>query len=238
MGEKIMKNNDNNKLLMLFGGLAYLGVIATGVYAEGIVRGSLVVSNDALLTMKNISENMGQMRWAAINDIFILVFDLIAALCLYSILKPVNPDLSRLTVMFRIIAIGVLGVAAIFGYVPALLVTGADYLKVFSADQVAALGLLSLKAHNLSYHISLILFAINNVLLGVLIFKSPHFPKLIAATTVLFGICYFANSYSWFVAPDFQNKISGIALKTALLCELALSLWMVYKGVIKEKATK
>ncbi len=229
---------ENTKLLMLFGGLAYIGVIATGVYAEGIVRGSLIVSKDALLTMKNIADNMGLMQWAAVNDIFIMVFDLIAALCLFSVLKSVNRDLSLLTLLFRVIAIGVLGVAAIFAYVPVFLVSGSEYLKTFDAGQLAALGRLSMNTHNLSYHVSLILFAVNNVLLGILMFKSAHFPKIIAATTVLFGICYFSNSFSFFVAPNFQDKISDLALKTAFFCELALSLWMVYKGVKFGKSAK
>ncbi|MBN8649253.1 MAG: DUF4386 domain-containing protein, partial [Caulobacterales bacterium] len=156
-----INKNENYKSLLLFGGLAYLGVIITGVYAEGVVRTSLVEPNDALLTMKNIAQNIGLMRIAAVNDIFILVFDLIAALCLFAILKPVNLNLSLLTFAFRIIAIGVLSIAAIFAYVPVLLLNKAQYLNVFDANQLAALGLLSIKIHNLSYHVSLILFAIN-----------------------------------------------------------------------------
>lgn len=233
-----INKNENFKSLLLIGGLAYLGVIATGVYAEGIVRGSLVEPNDALLTMKNIAQNIGLMRLAAVNDIFILVFDLIAALCLFAILKPVNQNLSLLTFAFRIIAIGVLSIAAIFAYVPVLLLNNAQYLNVFDANQLAALGLLSIKIHNLSYHVSLILFAINNVMLGVLMFRSAHFAKLIAATTILFGISYFTNSFSWFVAPEFQSQISGIALKTSFFCELALSLWMIYKGIKFGKVSK
>lgn len=231
-----INKNENTKLLMLFGGLAYIGVIATGVYAEGVVRGSLIDSKDAILTMKNIAQNMGLMRIAAVNDILILVFDLIAALCLYSVLKSVNRDLSLLTLLFRVIAIGVLSIAAIFAYVPMLLLNGGTYLNVFDANQLAALGLLSIKIHNLSYHVSLILFAINNVMLGILMFKSEHFAKFIAAATIVFGISYFTNSFGWFVAPDFQAKISGIALKTSFFCELALSLWMVYKGFQLKKS--
>lgn len=231
-----INKNENYKSLLLFGGLAYLGVIITGVYAEGVVRTSLVEPNDALLTMKNIAQNIGLMRIAAVNDIFILVFDLIAALCLFAILKPVNLNLSLLTFAFRIIAIGVLSIAAIFAYVPVLLLNKAQYLNVFDANQLAALGLLSIKIHNLSYHVSLILFAINNVMLGVLMFKSEHFAKFIAAATIVFGLSYFTNSFGWFVAPDFQAKISGIALKTSFFCELALSLWMIYKGFQLKKS--
>ena len=40
-------------------GLAYLGIIATGVFAEFAVRGTLVVDDDAAATAENIDASPG-----------------------------------------------------------------------------------------------------------------------------------------------------------------------------------
>ncbi|WP_240007991.1 DUF4386 domain-containing protein [Pseudaquidulcibacter saccharophilus] len=219
------------KNLSLFGGLAYLGVIITGVFSEGVVRGGLTDGQNAEITVKNIAENMTLWRWAAVSDIMTVTFDIIAAVCIYFLLKPVNKQVSLLAALIRIVAVTILAIGAVFHFLPVLLTNGQNYLQTFDTSQLATLALLSLKTHNLIYHISLILFAFNNVIIGVLMFKSEYFHKIIAFAAILFGVSYFANSFSWFVYPGFQSLIGGTALKISFFAELALSLWMIYKGI-------
>lgn len=219
--------------LLFFGGLSYLGVIITGVFSEGFVRGGLTVTNDAAQTAQNIADNIGLWNIAALSDIFTIGFDLVVALCLYFLLKPTNPILSLLVAFLRIVSLAVLAVGVLSHYLPVLLSGGGEYLNAFNKEQLDGMGYLSLKVHNLTYHVCLILCCFYNVLLGYIMFKSGLFPKLIGILIFICGVCQFANSGTYFAPKTIQDLVGDWPLKVALIAELALTLWMIYKGVMR-----
>lgn len=223
-------NSKTDKNLMLFGGLAYLGVIITGIFSEAFVRGGMMVSRDPGATAQNIADNMGLWGIAAGSDAFTIGFDIIVLLCLYFLLKPTSPTLSLLVAFLRIISLGVLAIGMISHFLPVLLQDSKGNLAAFSREQLNALGYLSLQVHNVTYHICLIFCGFYNLLMGFLMYRSILFPKLIGVGIFICGICQFTNSFSFFVFPQFQDMIGDWALKPALLAELALSFWLIYKS--------
>lgn len=231
-----MTNTNQARNFSLYGGLAYLGVIITGIFSEAYVRGGLTVSNNAAQTAQNIADNIGLWRMAAGADVFTIGFDIVVALCLYFLLKPTNPALSLLVAFLRIVSLGVLAIGVLSHFLPVLIVKGSGFLNVFSTEQLNALGYLSLQLHNVTYHVCLILCGFYNLIMGYLISKSSFFPKIIGIGIVICGICQFANSFTFFVAPQIQDLIGDYALMPALLAELALSFWLIYKGMTKAKS--
>jgi|APTNR8051073442_1049403.scaffolds.fasta_scaffold03675_8 hypothetical protein len=231
----LQRNYKTDKNLLLFGGLSYLGVIVTGIFSEGYVRGRLTVSGDALGTAQNIAENMALYRIAAGSDAFTIGFDIVVTLCLYFLLKPTGPALTLLFAFLRIISLGVLAIGMLSHYIPVLIQENSGYLNVFSKAQLDALGYLSLSVHNVTYHVCLILCGFYNLVLGYLMIKSNLFPKLIGYGIVICGICQFTNSFTFFVAPEIQDLIGDWALMPALLAELALSIWMIYRSLVPTK---
>lgn len=226
-----MTNQSQTRNLSLYGGLAYLGVIITGIFSEAYVRGGLAVTNNPAQTAQNIADNIGLWRWAAGSDVFTIGFDIVVALCLYYLLKPTNPALSLLVAFLRIVSLAVLAIGVLSHFLPALLLDGGENLNVFSTEQLNSMGYLSLRLHNVTYHVCLILCGFYNLLMGYLLYKSDFFPKLIGIAIVICGVCQFANSFTFFVAPQIQDLIGDYALMPALLAELALTFWLIYRGI-------
>ncbi|MCD4844290.1 MAG: DUF4386 domain-containing protein [Methanosarcinales archaeon] len=66
-----------------------------------------------------------------------------------------------------------------------LLLSGADYLIVFGANQLNALVMLFLNLHKYGYFIAQIFFGLWLLPLGYLIFKSGYFPKILGILVMI-----------------------------------------------------
>jgi hypothetical protein len=156
------------------------------------------------------------------------VCDLPVMVLLYFLLRPVSKKLALLNLSFNLIQTAVL-VANKLNLLAALFFLGdADYLKSFTPDQLHTLSYLSIKLHDFGFGIGLIFFGFVCLIEGYLIYKSGYFPKIFGILMAIAGICYLTNTFALILAP----QLSSIALLLpCLLAELALSLWLIFKGV-------
>jgi hypothetical protein len=77
-------------------GLAYLIIIAAGIYAEFFVRSSLVVPGDATTTASNIASSELLFRSGLASEFIMLACDVLIAVMLYVVFEPVSRTLSLL----------------------------------------------------------------------------------------------------------------------------------------------
>ena len=108
------------------------------------MRDQLIVRGDAAKTAQNIIGAERLFRLSIAGDLitYILVIALIWAL--YILLRPVNKNLALLGVLFRLAENAILCVATINSLVVLRLLSGADYLKTFSVNQLNSLATLAL----------------------------------------------------------------------------------------------
>ncbi|WP_163410793.1 DUF4386 domain-containing protein [Flavobacterium ajazii] len=209
-------------------GLLYLLIIIAGAFAETFVRNKLVVYGDATATANNIIHSDFLWKIGITADLIMQVCDLPVMVILYFLLRPVNKKLALLNLSFNLIQTAVL-VANKLNLLAALFFLGdADYLKSFSPDQLHALSYLSIKLHDFGFGVGLIFFGFVCLIEGYLIYKSGYFPKVFGVLMSIAGFCYLTNSFALILFP----KLSSIALlMPCLVAELALSLWLIFKGV-------
>ena len=209
-------------------GLFYLLIIIAGAFAEALVRNKLVVYGDTAATANNIIHSEFLWKIGITADLIMQVCDLPVMILLYYLLRPVSKKLALLNLSFNLIQTAVL-VANKLNLLATLFFLGdADYLKSFSPDQLHTLSYLSIKLHDFGFGIGLIFFGFVCLIEGYLIFKSGYFPKVFGILMAIAGVCYLTNSFALILAPQF----SSIALLLpCLLAELALSLWLIFKGV-------
>jgi len=129
----------------------YLIIIACGLFAEAFVRDKLTVPADASATAENILAHESLFRIGIAADLTTFLLAVALTMILYVLLKPVNKDLALLMVFFNLVQDAIGGINALNIYRPLQLLGGADYLKVFSSDQLRAMALLSLKAHGVGF---------------------------------------------------------------------------------------
>jgi hypothetical protein len=210
-------------------GILYLVVIVTALFAEGFVRSSMIVGNDAATTAANILKSEELYRLGGVADLVNLSCDVGVAVLLYGLLRPYGMTMALAVAAFRIVSDACLGVATFFHFAPLYFLNGAPYLRVFAPSQLQGLAMESLKLHNLGYDISLVFFGVQAVLLGILISRSRVVPRPIGWLFVATGLCYLANSFCHLALPSLNVPIA--LLLVGFVSENALAWWLLIKGV-------
>jgi len=205
----------------------YLLTIAARMFVEIFVRNRLVVSDDAAATATNIMANQSLYRLGFVGDIVAFASYMVLTALLYGLFKPVNKALSSVAVLFSLAACSVQAVSSLFHLAPLVLLGGAPYLRVFSAEQLQALALVSLRLRAVAYHnIGLVFFGLYCLAVGILIFRSNFLPRAIAVLMVLAGL-----SYVFFLSPALVASMQPYILIFPGVGQIAFTLWLLVRGV-------
>ena len=209
-------------------GLFYLLIIIAGAFAEALVRNKLVVYGDATTTANNIIHSEFLWKIGITADLIMQVCDLPVMVLLYFLLRPVSKKLALLNLSFNLIQTAVLVINKLNLLAALFFLGDADYLKSFSPDQLHTLSYLAIKLHGFGFGIGLIFFGFVCLIEGYLIYKSGYFPKVFGVLMAIAGLCYLTNTFALILAPQLS---SILLLLPSLVAELALSLWLIFKGV-------
>ena len=88
-----------------------------------------------------------------------------------------------------------------------ILLSGANYLAVFEADQLHAQVLLFLNAFYDVWAIGLIVFGFHIFILGYLVFKSNYIPRVLGVLLIVAGLSYLIDYFGKFLFPNFIYAI-------------------------------
>ena len=223
------------QLYARIGGSLYLFIILAGGFAEGFVRGKLIVSGNATVTANNIMASQSLWRIAFAGELTVYVCAVALVLILYVLLRLVNRDIALLAAFFNLVSIAIEAINSLLHFAPLLLLGGADYLRAFPPHQLQALALLFLDLHEYGFGISLLIFAFVLLTNGYLIFKSGYLPKTLGVLLTIASLCYVTNSVALFLAPTVEAMIFPGILFPAGIAELSLSLWLIVMGVDVQK---
>lgn len=212
-------------------GLLYLYIIAAGTFAEVFVRGRLVTARDAGVTAQTVLGNEMLFRFGASAELLHLAFDVAVTVILYLLLQVVHRPLALLTVFMRFACIVILGTVAVMQFVLLRLLGTADYLNVLGPGEREALAVLAMQVHSDGYTIGLMFFGFSCLSLGYLIYKSTYLPRLLGIAMAVAGLCYLVNSFAHFLRLGIAAKLFPGLFVPIFLAELALSLWLLGRGV-------
>ena len=162
-------------------GVLYIIIFVAGLLAEFVIRSSLIEWGDAAATAENIMASEGLFRLSIASDIIMILADVAIAILFYVLLKPVNAVLALMAAFFRLMQAATLGLNLLNLLFVTELLSGADYLGVFDAEQSNALALMFLDGHATGYRIALIFFALSIMVLGYLLIKATTSPAFWAS---------------------------------------------------------
>ncbi|HEV2121828.1 MAG TPA: DUF4386 domain-containing protein [Chloroflexota bacterium] len=212
-------------------GLFYLTVIAGGLFAEGFVRGSLIVPGDAAATVQSIAANESLWRLGLAVHLLYLVAAVMMNVLLYGLFKPVQATLARLALVFSMTGVTVEAVNLLHLYVPLAMIDEGGALAALDEGQRQALAYLAIRLFPTGWGFALLFFAGFCVPTGVLILRSHLMPRVIGALMIVAGVCYLVNSLALILAPALSSVLVPWILLPCLLAELSLALWLAVKGV-------
>ena len=196
-------------------GLAYLGIIATGIFAEFVVRGSLVVEDDPIATATEIAANPGLFRAGIGADVAMVVFDAMVAFGLFRLFRHVDRKLAVTATLWRliqgaVIAANLLFLVAALGHARDAVRPDGTVLSRHAQDALDAI-----ERHAVGYDVGLIAFALSCFAVARLLQVGRLTPRWIALGMYATGAVYLTGSFAAVFAPDLLAVIDpfyGIAL--------------------------
>jgi Domain of unknown function (DUF4386) len=217
-------------------GWLYLFIIVAGFYVEMFVRGRILVTRDPVATAHNLTALEPLWRFGFGAEITMWVFSIFIMGVLYVLLRPVNGTLALVALLFNIMDTAIESLnAALCNFGALFFSNGGGALSAFSQQQLAALAALALRLHEYGFGAGLLFFGFVLILNGYLMARSTYFPRWLGFLAVVGGACYVLNSYGLFIAPKMQDAVFPAILVPSLIAELSLSLWLIIKGVNRER---
>lgn len=189
------------------------------------VPSRLIVPGDAAATASNIIASEMLFRLGIVSNLLSMLVNLFLALALYQLLKHVNRNMALLMVIFILVSAPISMLSELCQFGALLLLSGADYLKVFTADQLHALVLVFLNLHQQGINIAQIFWGLWLFPMGYLVFKSGFLPRILGIFLVIGCLGYLIQSFALFL---------GYSLSLIFYTswgELLLPLWLITKGV-------
>jgi Domain of unknown function (DUF4386) len=218
-------------------GLCYLLVIAGGLFAEGLARGSLIVPGDAAATARAITADEALWRWGLAVHLLYLVPAIVMNVIVCGLFKAVGPTLARLALVFSIAGVTVEAASLLQLYLPLALVEEGGALATLGEGERQALSYLAIRLFSTGFGFALLLFANFCVLIGALILRSRLVPRAIGAMMIAAGACYLVSTLASILSPELSDLLFPWILLPPFLGELSLALWLAVKGVEVEAPT-
>ncbi len=214
-------------------GISYLIIFILGIITNFFVFSKMLVPGDAQSTANNILSNEILFRSGMVSWLIVLIIDVIIAWALFILLKPVNKSLSLLAAWFRIVYVAIFGITQLNLLFVIILLSGAEFLTVFTTNQLDALVLLFLNGHNYGFLIALVFFGVHLYFISYLIFKSSFVPKYLGVLLLLAAVGYLIDSFANFLLPnysDYKTIFMIIVAVPGIIGELAFTLWLLFRG--------
>jgi len=226
---------NTNKKTARMAGLLYLIYIVVSIFANVLGRSKLIILGDAATTARNIIASALQFRIGFVLDLVSAVLFLLTAWALYVLLKPVNKNLALLFLLLNLGGVAVHCFSDLFLIASQVILSGAEYLKAFQADQLQALAMLSLDIYKNGFSgIAQIFFSAWLFPLGYLVYKSGTLPRFLGIIVMVecFAWLMFPVQFFFFPGNVVLTYVSSVA---GFIGEFSLTLWLLIMGAKDQK---
>jgi len=215
-------------------GFALLAMFVVALLDSILVDQGMIVWNDAARTFSNIQESLVQYRMHVFFFLLVFVLDIVVALGLYLVLRPVNKSLSLLGAWFRVMYTAMIGAITVNQLDVLHLAGSAKYLSAFEPAQLHSMVMSSLYSHANGFSYALVFFSFHILLVGYLVYKSGYVPKILGLFLVIAFAGYLVDGLANLLFPQFraQNQalLGGFLLVAGIIGELFLALYLVIRG--------
>jgi hypothetical protein len=226
---------NTNKKIARIAGILYLIYIVTTIFANAS-RTKLIVFGDTIATANNILASEWLFRIGFISDVLAGVLFLLAAWALYVLLKPVNKNIALLFLLLNLGGVTVQCINMLNLFSATLLLSGADYLKIFQIDQLQTIAMFFLYLYKNGFMIAQFFFAAWLFPLGYLVFKSGYLPKALGIIVMIECFGWLMYPFQFFLFPAYE-VISYLSFAVGFIGEFGLTLWLLIMGAKEQSSS-
>ena len=213
-------------------GLLWLLAAVTGGFGLSYIRSKVIVPEDAAATVANIMASEFLYRAAIVGTLFSQIFMFFFGLTLFRLFKGVHEGLATVFLISIMMTVGIAVVNTLNHFEALLILSQADYLKVFNPEQLKAMAMTSVRLANSSGQGLLEIFwAPYYFSFGLLTIRSKFLPKVLGILLMLMGVGFATNILEKFLIPQFHPVMfTRLAMSLGALGGIPTILWLLIKG--------
>ncbi len=212
-------------------GILYLVMGLLAWFSLMYIPSAFVVRGDATATAHNIVNGETLYRLGILSQLVSQTIFIFLVLVLYDLFKDVDRKYARLMVVLVAISVAFEFVNCLNLIAPLILLNGADFLSVFTKEQLDALALVFLQLRDHGLGVVSALWGLWLLPLGVLVIRSGFIPRILGILLIVACFAYLVDSVTSIVFPSQTHMVSIITTPIGGLGELLIVLWLLVKGV-------
>ena len=158
--------------------------------------------------------------------------DVVLLWLFYVLLKPVNRDLALLSAFFGLVAMTTFAVMKMLYFSAPIFITESRYVTGLSPEQNAGMATVFLRLYGRLTGAFMLFYGTAWLIRGYLTIKSGFLPRFLGALMIIAGVGFFAKNITKVLLPEYSSDLLLIPMG---LNVLTLAIWMLVKGVDREK---
>lgn len=211
-------------------GILYLLSGLPGIFSYLYVPGALIVPGDAAATARRITDAALTYRMGILADLVGQIVLILLVLTLYKLLRDVDRTYARLMVTLVVVGVAV-QIANVLNLVaPLVLLSGADFLSVFTKPQLDALALVCLSVRDSGLFVSQVFWGLWLLPFGLLVIRSGFFPRILGRLLIVAGCGYVAASLAFVAFPAHAHLVIHLGQALGGLGEGSMIVWLLIRG--------
>jgi hypothetical protein len=220
-------------------GLLSLLTAITGGWGYFYLRTSVMAPGDATATVANIMASEFLFRLAIVCTLVSQVLMVFFGLTLFQLFKEIHRVWATILFVSILMSAGIALVNQLNNFGVLHVLSGADYLKAFTADQLKAIAFFFMRMAGFGQGLLEIFWTPYYLAFGVLVIKSKYLPKVIGILLILMSITFAVNIYTKFLVPTFHPLMfTRMAIGLSALGNIPMMLWLLIMGARVEKPDK
>lgn len=213
-----------------FAGILYALMNIPAVFNLIYIPAAFIVPGDATATAHRITDGALTYRIGILGGLVSSILFLLVVWVFYDLLKDVDKKHAMVMVSFVSLAVAVAVVNLINQIAPLVLLSGADFLSVFTKPQLDALALGFLRLNSNGNLLAEAFWGLWLLPLGVLVRKSGFIPKILGTFLIAACFAYLAVSFTAIVSPAHGHVVSLVTLPFMALGEGSFLIWLLVRG--------
>lgn len=209
-------------------GVLYFLFMIVAIVGEFVLP-SVVVPGDAAATARNITTAELSYRIGILTGFVTLVLFIFLVATLYELFRDVDRSQALLMVLLVSIGVAVALANLLNKFAPLVLLSGADYLSVFTKPQLDALALGALRWHSGAATVAMAFWGLWLFPFGILVIKSGFLPRILGFLLMIAGVAYLTTSVTSIVLPEYRSVVSRLMMPL-YFGEVPIIFWLLIKG--------
>lgn len=204
-------------------GVGLVAMIVPALLGNFVAVEGLVTSGDPVRTAADISASMGLFRLGIASLFAVVVLDVVVAVALYHVFRPVSAGASMLAAAARLVYAGVFLVAISHLAGVANLLDSPELVAMLEPAQVQAQAMLGVESYLDTWSAGLLLFGLHLLVIGWLAWRSGFVPKVLASLLAVAGVGYTFDS----MAAVLMGHGAPTIAEFTFLGEVLLAVWLI-----------